>query len=120
MDRNRPWRRLYSTAAWKRLAAAQRAREPLCRYCLAQGVANDGSLTADGQIQTVPRRATLVADHIVPHKGDVALFHDPENLQSLCADHHDRQKQAEERRGFSELRAADGWPVDPRHPANRS
>lgn len=53
----------------------QLVREPLCRMC-----------TADGQV--VP--ATTV-DHIVPHRGDMALFWDVGNLQSLCKPHHDRK-----------------------------
>jgi 5-methylcytosine-specific restriction protein A len=27
-------------------------------------------------------------DHIVPHRGDMCLFWDEENLQGLCASHH--------------------------------
>lgn len=33
-----------------------------------------------------------VVDHITPHKGDESLFFDPNNLQSLCKSHHDREK----------------------------
>ncbi|MDW4550872.1 HNH endonuclease [Defluviimonas sp. D31] len=115
----RPWRHLYKTAAWRRLAAAQKARAPLCAACLTRGFANDGSLTSAGAPQPDPRRRFLVADHRIPHRGDVALFHDPDNLQTLCPDDHDRNKQREEVRGYSEERGADGWPLDPRHPANR-
>ncbi|TCP43944.1 HNH endonuclease signature motif containing protein [Rhodovulum marinum] len=115
----RPWRRLYKTAAWRRLSTAQKEREPLCRLCLKRGFANDGSLTSAGAPQSNPRRRHVVADHIVPHKGDEALFYDPDNLQTLCPDDHDRNKQREEVKGFSEERGADGWPLDPRHPANR-
>lgn len=115
----RPWRRLYKTAAWLRLAAAQKAAEPLCRTCLSLGRENDGSLTGTGARQESPRRRYVVADHVIPHRGDEALFYDPGNLQTLCPDHHDRDKQIEELKGYSERRGADGWPIDPRHPANR-
>ena len=115
----RPWRHLYNRAAWKRLAKAHKAREPLCRYCLNRGFANDGSLTSSGAPQDNPRRRHNVSDHIIPHKGDEVLFFDPENLQTLCPDDHDRNKQREEIKGFSEERGPDGWPLDPRHPANR-
>ena len=114
----RPWRRLYKLAAWTRLAAAQKAKEPLCAYCLKRGFANDGSLTSSGKPQKNPRRRHVVADHRIPHKGDETLFFDPENLQTLCPDDHDRNKQREEIKGFSEERGPDGWPLDPRHPAN--
>lgn len=63
------WRRLYTTDVWKKqLRPAQLAREPYCRECVRWGL-------------RVP--ATDV-DHIVPHEGDMALFTDPANLQSLC------------------------------------
>ena len=54
-----------------------------------------------------------VVDHIRPHKGDESLFFDPNNLQSLCATHHNRDKQMTER-GRAPLRFdADGWPMAP-------
>lgn len=40
----------------------------------------------------------LVADHIVPHLGDWALFADPANLQCLCKTCHDGPKQAQDRK----------------------
>lgn len=113
-------RRWYKRARWhKGLRPAQLAREPICRQCKALGRVNDGSLTGDGARQTDPKRRRLVVDHIVPHRGDPALFWDPANLQTLCPDHHDRDKQREDLRGYSERRGDDGWPVDPAHPANR-
>lgn len=35
-------------------------------------------------------------DHIQPHKGDAALFWDPENWQALCASCHSRKTAAED------------------------
>jgi 5-methylcytosine-specific restriction protein A len=58
------------------------------------------------------------ADHIKPHKGDHALFFDPENIQSLCREHHDRDKQSEEALGYSNEVGEDGYPADARHPFN--
>lgn len=98
--------------------AQQLSQEPLCRFCLARGILNDGSLTMAGQFQSNPRRRHLVADHVQPHKGDTVLFWEGE-LQTLCPDHHDSVKQVEELQGFSSEVGADGWPVDPNHPANR-
>lgn len=40
----------------------------------------------------------LVADHIVPHRGDGRLFWDRNNLQCLCKSCHDSTKQAQDRR----------------------
>jgi hypothetical protein len=64
--------------------------------------------------------AAAVVDHVVPHRGDAALFWDPDNLQSLCKPHHDGSKQSEELRGYSrEVDPVTGWPIDERHPSNR-
>ena len=57
-------------------------------------------------------------DHIVPHRGDHKCFWDRKNWQALCRSCHDGAKRSEERRGYSTDIGADGWPVDPRHPAN--
>ena len=97
-----PRRRLYKTARWLRLRDAQLAREPLCRFHAERG-------------ETVPADTV---DHVIPHRGDEALFFAGE-LQSLCKACHDVVKQGEERRGFRVDIATDGWPIDPRHPANR-
>jgi 5-methylcytosine-specific restriction protein A len=89
------WQKLYWTARWKRLRSRQLSAKPLCTMCQAAG-----KLTP-----------ATVADHIKDHKGDVALFFDPANLQSLCATHHNSTKQRIE--GGRKLSAigADGWPI---------
>ena len=95
----------YKLAIWhKRLRPQQLAKEPLCKRCLAEGKTT----------------AATVVNHIKPHRGDWSLFADPDNLESLCAPHHDRDVQGEEVRGFSKAIGADGWPVDPNHPFNRT
>ena len=94
------YRRHYSTARWKRLRAAQLQRQPLCEAHLAVG-------------QVVAAR---VVNHREPHRGDLALFFDPANLQSVCASCHDGPIQRIEAAGGVSPRVdADGWPVDPRH-----
>lgn len=101
----RHWRGWYSLARWRGRhgrRTLQLKAEPLCRMCIAQGKVT----------------AASVADHVKPHKGDADKFWCGE-LQSLCADHHDASKQAEEHRGFSNATGSDGWPIDPKHPANR-
>lgn len=95
------WDRWYKLARWKKLRLEHLTKEPWCCYC-------DRKLTP----------ATVV-DHIEPHKGDEALFWSPDNLQSLCKTHHDATKQRTERRGYSTACDINGWPTDPRHPANR-
>ncbi|CAO4162660.1 Putative HNH nuclease YajD [Methylorubrum populi] len=73
-------RALYGTARWQRRRAAQLRLEPLCRRCR-----DEGRIVA-----------ATVADHVVPHRGDVAAFWEGE-LQSLCTPCHNQAKQAEER-----------------------
>jgi 5-methylcytosine-specific restriction protein A len=90
------------TWRWEKARTSHLRHEPLCRMCSAQG-----RITA----------ATVV-DHLIPHKGNLILFWDPENWQSLCPDCHTRHKQREEYRGYSTAIGPDGWPLDERHPAN--
>lgn len=72
----REWHRLYSTDLWvKRLRPGQLLREPWCRECAKHGLRV---------------RATDV-DHIVDHKGNMDLFSDPNNLESLCHSCHSRK-----------------------------
>ncbi len=100
MTEPRPWRYLYNQKAWHKLRAAQLRDEPLCRMC-----AKSGTTTA-----------ASIVDHVVPHKGDEALFYDRANLQSLCKTHHDAAKQRAEKRGVSDIGCdVNGWPIDPEH-----
>lgn len=93
--------RLYGTRRWRRRAAEQLQREPLCAFHLQRGL-------------TI---AATVADHNPPHNGDeLAFWEGP--LQSLCKACHDQDKQREELVGFTERLDDDGWPADPRHLAN--
>lgn len=59
-----------------------------------------------------------VADHIEPHRGDVTAFWFGE-LQSLCENCHNQRKRREELHGYQQDVGDDGWPIDPRHPANK-
>ncbi len=63
---------------------------------------------------------TLAVDvnHKVAHKGDLVLFFDPDNVESLCKKHHGKDVQQEEARGYSSAIGPDGYPLDPKHPAN--
>lgn len=53
-------------------------------------------------------------DHIVPHKGDLVLFYDINNLQGLCRFHHQSTKARIERSGEFGC-DKDGVPLDPKH-----
>lgn len=68
-------------ARWDEVVARERARRPHCLGCQAIG-------------RTV---STELVDHIVPHKGNKALFWDPGNRQPSCRPHHDIVKQKLER-----------------------
>lgn len=90
----------------RRLQPAQLAKQPACEICL--------SFDPD-----TPAPATVV-DHIIPHKGDLTLFLDPENLQSSCKPCHDQLKRQVELNGYHSMMGADGFPLDPNHPFNRA
>lgn len=72
---------------WRLARRGFLAAHPLCAQCSAEGVV----------------RAATVVDHIIPHKGDQALFWDRSNWQPLCKAHHDR-KTAREDGGFGNTR----------------
>ncbi len=93
---DRPWRRLYNLARWKRLRARKLLADPLCVYCMAKG-------------EYVP--ATIV-DHVKQHFGNLLLFWDWANLQSLCKPCHDGRKQKEDK-GAVRLEGTqlDGYPT---------
>lgn len=53
--------------------------------------------------------AAQVVDHVVPHRGNQALFWDRANWQPLCSSHHNRDKQRIEKGGKAAARFdADG------------
>lgn len=90
------YHKLYDRALWKRLRAQQLMANPLCAFCLARGIVTEAT----------------IADHIKPHKGDESLFFDNNNLQSLCKECHDSDKQALERTGKRLVHIGlDGWPI---------
>ena len=66
---------------WQQARAGYLAHNQLCVYCQ-----REGRVTA----------ATVV-DHITPHRGDMALFWQRSNWQSLCRPCHDVTKAAQER-----------------------
>lgn len=75
------WRKWYGLRAWRLLRRdVLLAAAFTCRRC--------GRVEGDS--------GQLVADHIVPHRGDVGRFFDRANLQCLCKPCHDGVKQREE------------------------
>lgn len=97
------YRKLYSTRWWKDRRKEQLTEHPLCAVCEKLGFI----------------RSATVVNHIVPHKGDEDLFYNGA-LESVCKKCHDSSIQSQERRGFSTACDLDGYPVDPKHPANRA
>lgn len=71
-------------------------------------------LCADHALRGMVVAATVV-DHIIPHRGDDALFWDVTNHQSLCANCHNSAKQREEKSGVKVGCTTDGVPIDPKH-----
>lgn len=83
---------------WRQYRELFLKKNPLCVYCL-----EDGSIAAAN-----------VVDHIVPHKGDMKLFWEVDNHQSLCHTHHSSTKQRMEKnanngKGKFKSIGEDGW-----------
>jgi 5-methylcytosine-specific restriction enzyme A len=74
-----PLRSLYRTARWFKLRWSILTRDLFtCQMC--------GRIEAD--------TSKLVCDHRKPHRGDLALFWDQDNLQTLCSSPcHSKHKQ---------------------------
>lgn len=79
--RPNPSRRGYG-ARWAKAAKAFRYSNPMCIGCKAIG----------------RDEIAEVVDHIVPHKGDDALFWSEDNWQACCRWHHSAVKQELESR----------------------
>ena len=62
-------------ARWRRARARFLRAHPLCADCQREG-------------RLIP---ASVVDHIVPHRGDAALFWDQANWQPLCKPCHDKK-----------------------------
>lgn len=96
------YRQLYKKAAWLRGRLIFLAQHPLCQRCAKQGKTN----------------VARVVNHIRPHKGDWDLFIDPANWEAICKEHHDSDAQSEDLLGYSTETGLNGFPTDPKHPAN--
>lgn len=67
--------KMYNTTSWRVVRKVHLVNNPLCVQC---------------KKESKVALATVV-DHIVPHRGDQALFDDIVNYQSLCKRHHDQK-----------------------------
>jgi 5-methylcytosine-specific restriction endonuclease McrA len=82
-----PWKAWYKLARWRELRLRIFLRDLYC--CKACG-------------HTVSNTALLVCDHRRPHRGNVTLFWDEANLQTLCKPCHDGAKQRAEQATLNE------------------
>lgn len=101
---DRPWRKWYDSPSWRAIREAQLTQHPLCAWHLKRTPAEFVTAT--------------VVHHVEPHRGDEVKFYNGP-FESLCKSCHDGEAQQQERRGYSLAIGADGWPLDPKHPANR-
>ena len=85
---------LYNNPRWVARRRQQLQQQPLCQYCLALGY-------------TV---AATVADHVIPHKGDLNIFWHGA-LQSLCKPCHDKWKYQIEKHGYTTQVDVHGAPI---------
>jgi 5-methylcytosine-specific restriction protein A len=85
---------------WQQARAGYLRKHPLCVRC-----------------QRVDKRAVAatVVDHIMPHRGDMVLFWNKANWQSLCSNCHNGYKQRLEKTGREVGCDLAGRPVDPNH-----
>ena len=84
-----PWRKWYLTRRWRTLRLEALERDGW--VCRATGVPLTGRH---------PAADAPVVDHVIPHRGDPALFWDLKNLRSVAKGWHDREKQRLERAGL--------------------
>ena len=89
--------------AWQQARLVHLNAHPLCVYC-----ERDDRVTA-----------ASVVDHVIPHRGDMTLFWDRTNWQSLCKHCHDSHKQRFEKSGRVFGCTEDGQPIDPAHGWNQ-
>lgn len=84
---------------WQQARSGYLKLHPLCVYCKQIGRVSPAT----------------VVDHKIPHRGDMTLFWDKDNWQSLCDTCHSSIKQQEESTGTVRGCDLSGVPVDARH-----
>ena len=104
------YRKLYQTKQWRILREQALLRDLfMCQH--------KGCKSSLKRGRSGPRSA--VGHHLKPHKGDLELFFDLNNLASVCWACHSGDIQSIESRGFDTAIGDDGWPIDPDHVANK-
>lgn len=88
---------------WQRLSQAFLRMHPACVMCLRHDCVT----------------VATVVDHKIPHRGDMVLFWDQSNWQSLCKAHHDGAKRRQEHRGYLGGCDVHGQPLDANHHWNK-
>jgi 5-methylcytosine-specific restriction protein A len=76
------WRAWYKTRRWRDLKLMVHVRDGY--VCQATGVLCDGAY---------PEPNSPVADHKREHRGNAALFWDPDNVHTVSKAYHDGEKQ---------------------------
>lgn len=91
----------YKSRRWQQLRKQQLTEHPFCQCQHHRGRRVRGN----------------VVDHKRPHRGDIRLFFDRSNLQTMTKACHDSFKQSEERGGAGFLRGCDehGVPLSHAH-----
>ena len=98
-------------ARWKKVRRSYLRSNPLCVECQKMGII----------------KAARVVDHIKPHKGDMDLFWDEGNWQSLCEPCHNKKTAREDGAFGNPAGSKDmggcnssGLPLHPDHPWNKA
>lgn len=89
------YRKLYSTARWRRLREYMLAESPLCQRCLTMDVVEP---------------ATVVHHASGGHKGNIDKFWNGP-FEVICASHHNSDGQREDLGQTIVSFGRDGWPV---------
>jgi 5-methylcytosine-specific restriction endonuclease McrA len=89
----------YHSDRWRKFRRIVLNEEPLCAICLRCG----------------QETLATVVDHIRPHRGDMELFWDRENVQGLCASCHSGVKRVKEHHEVSQACDINGFPIDAEH-----
>lgn len=95
---------MYDSRLWIALRSATLNAQPLCQPCKRRGVI----------------MAANTVHHTTPHRGDWGIFLDSTRLESCCARCHSSDIQQAEVRGYGARIGHDGYPLDPRHPFNKT
>ena len=90
---------IYNSKRWLSLRDYQLALFPLCKYCL-----NHGDVVAANTV-----------NHIKPHRGDLELAFDHDNLESVCETCHNVHSDAQDKGKTMAGCTDDGLPIDPNH-----